>query len=192
MSDLGRRRPAGVRSRVRLMPAIGRRVVTILIAVVAAGALAGTLGATPVRAASDQLRVAVAATYRVDPPKGAVHVSLDITATNQKPDTATTIYYYRSVAFGVPLDGVSFKATSNGSALGVSSTVHTTFRELTISYPNLYHGKSRKIRLTYDLPSGKPRSASRSGSACRTLRSRPGRGAIRDWAMSGSSCRRVS
>ena len=160
MSDLERRRPDGVRSRARLMPAIARRLVAVLIAVVAVGTLAGTVGASTVSAASDQLRLAVAATYRVDPPKGAVHVSLDITATNQKPDSPTTIYYYRSAAFGVPLEAVSFKATSNGSVLSVSSKAQKTFRELTIGYPNLYHGKSRKIRLTYDLPTGKPRSES--------------------------------
>ena len=159
MSEFEPRRPAGARSRAGL-PMIVRRLLAILIAVVAAGSLAGTLGVAPVNAASDQLRVAVAATYRVDPPKGAVHVALDITLTNQKPDTSATIYYYRSVAFGVPLEAVSFKATSNGSALDSTSDAHQTFRQITIAYPNLYHGISRKIRLTFDLPSGKPRSES--------------------------------
>ena len=43
------------------------------------------------------------------------------------------------------------------------STTRTrkAFRERRRShYPNLYHGKTRTIRLTFDLPSGKPRSDS--------------------------------
>ena len=160
MTVVERGRPSRVRPRARLLPGLGRRLLALLVVVVAAGSLAGTLGVAQVDAASDQLRVAVAATYRVDPPKGVVHVTLDATLTNLKSDTATTLYYYRSVSFGVPLEAISFKATSNGSTLDVSKDAHTTFREISVDYPNLYHGKSRKIRLTYDLPSGKPRSDS--------------------------------
>ena len=160
MTDVEPGRPRGARPRARFHAGVGRRLVAILIAVVAVGSLAATLGVAPVSAASDQLRESVLATYRVDPPKGAVHVTLDISLTNQKADTATTIYYYRSASFGVPREAVSVKATSNGSRLHVSSEAGKTFRQLTIDYPNLYHGKTRTIRLTYDLPSGKPRSDS--------------------------------
>lgn len=161
MTEVERRRPGDVRSRPRLTPGAGRRLTAILIGLVAAGSLAGTLGVAPVEAASEGLRIAVAATYRVDPPKAAVHVTLDATLTNQKPDTATTAYYYRSVSFGVPLEAVALKATSNGSTLRLSTDKLESFRGVTIAYPNLFHGKSRKIRLSYDLSSGKPRSDSR-------------------------------
>jgi len=163
MTNLARYRPSTAPSRARVPPASrrpGRRLLAVLLAVAAVGALVGTLAAAPVAAASDQLRAAVAATYRVDPAKGAVHATLDITLTNQKPDTSTTIYYYTSVSFAVPLEATSFKATSSGSRLGVSTRSRKTFRALTIAYPELYHGKTRAIRLTFDLPGGKPRSDS--------------------------------
>ena len=160
MTEVERGRPSDNRSRARRRRGLGRRLVAILIAVVAAGSLAGTLGVAPVEAASDQLREAVAATYRVDPPKHAVHVTLDIRVTNQKSDTSGYIYYYNTTSLSVPVEAITLRATSGSSKLRVSTTAHKTFREAVIHYPNLFHGKSRSIRLTYDLPSGKPRSAS--------------------------------
>jgi hypothetical protein len=131
-----------------------------LFALLAAILHVGTVGAAPASAASDELRLAVSATYRVDPAKRAVHVVMDISATNEKPDTSTTVYYYDSVSFGLPLEATSIKATSNGSALEVSTEKKDTFRRVTTHFPNLYHGKTRSIRQTFDLPSGKPRSDS--------------------------------
>ena len=57
----------------------------VVLAVMAMGVPAG---AAPVQAAAEPLRLAVAATYRIDPAGHAVHVALDITATNNKPNTA--------------------------------------------------------------------------------------------------------
>ena len=152
-----------------------RRLLPILVAIVAATTLAGTFAVAPVSAASDQLRVAVGATYRVDPAKRAVHTTLDISVTNQTADTSTTIYFYNAVGFGVPLEATSLKATSNGSTLHLSTTAHKTYREVTIDYPNLFHGKTRAIRLTFELPGGAPRSDS-------PIRVGPAHAAFTAWA----------
>ncbi len=141
-------------------PGRPRRLLAILLAVLAATLLAGTISITSVSAASDDLRLAVAATYRVDPAKQAVHVTLDISATNLKPDSATTVYYYNAVSVAAPLEARTIRATSGGSRLTVTTEGHATFRAVTVHFPNLYHDTTRKIRVTWDLPSGKPRSES--------------------------------
>jgi hypothetical protein len=165
-------------------PGRRRGLASALVATLAAVLLAGTVGLTPALAADD-LRVAVAATYRVDPAKRAVHVTMDITATNQKPDTATTIYFYDSVSFALPLEATSIKATSSGSRLEVTTTRRKAFLGVEVAFPNLYHGKTRTIRQTFDLPSGKPRSDSliRVGKAYASFTAwawgDPGRGDVR-------------
>lgn len=136
-----------------------RRLPTMLAVALIAGLLLTGTAVAPV-AAADQLRMAVSTTYRVDPAKLAIHVTLDIRATNQKADTATTFYWYDSATFVVPVEARSVRATSNGSRLNVTTATRKSFRDITIHYPNLYHGKTRTMRLTFDLPSGKPRSDS--------------------------------
>jgi hypothetical protein len=135
-------------------------LVPVLIATLAAIVLGGTVGVAPAAAATDDLRLAVSSTYRVDPAGRAVHVAMAITATNEKPDTATTVYYYDSITFALPLEATAIRATSNGSKLEVTTAKRDEFRRVTIHIPKLYHGKTRTIRQTFDLPSGKPRSAS--------------------------------
>jgi catechol 2,3-dioxygenase-like lactoylglutathione lyase family enzyme len=117
-------------------------------------------GAAPVQAAAEPLRLAVSATYRIDPAGHAVHVALDITATNNKPNTATTIYWYDRLFFGVQAEARNFVAASGGSRLGVTLSGKATARRATVRIPNLYHGQTRRVRLTFDLPGGKPRSKS--------------------------------
>ena len=136
-----------------------RRWPAILAAVVAAVALAGTVGAAPTRAAEEQLREAVSTTYRVDPAKAVVHVTLDITATNLKPDTAQRRLYYDTLWFDLQQGARAASATSGSRTLGLTSVARDDFTEVTIGIPNLYHDQTRKIRLTFDLPGAQPRSA---------------------------------
>ena len=42
----------------------------------------------------------------------------------------------------------------------MTTTPRDGVREVAIHFPNLYHAKTRTMRLTFDLPSGKPRSDS--------------------------------
>lgn len=88
--------------------------VLVLFAAIAASALTGTVAVAPARAASDRLKEAVSTTYRVDPAKSVVHVTLDITATSLEPNTATRVFFYNTLTFAVQTDARSFAATSNG------------------------------------------------------------------------------
>lgn len=150
-----------LRDRVEPGTSRTRLVTLILVAAFAAITLGGTLIVAPARAASDQLRLAVATTYRVDPVKATVHVTMDITATSLAANGATTIYFFNSITFSVQSEARSFVATSNGSPLSVSSKARTGFRSVVTRIPNLYYQQTRKIRLTFDLPGGVPRSDSR-------------------------------
>ena len=175
----------GSRGRRRPLRRLPLALVPVLIATLAAAILGGTVGVAPAAAATDDLRLAVSSTYRVDPAKRAVHVAMAITATNLKPDTATTVYYYDSITFALPLEATAIRATSNGSKLEVTTAKRDEFRRVTIHIPNLYHGKTRTIRQTFELPSGKPRSASpiRVGKAYASFEAwawgDPGRGDVR-------------
>src|SRR5262245_2935438 len=80
---------------------IPRRVAGALVASIVVLALGSSVGASPALAATDYLRESVVTTYRVDGAKGAIHVTLDIKATNTKPSTATTYFYFNSLSFGI-------------------------------------------------------------------------------------------
>ncbi len=144
----------------RRSTSLPRQLAMVVVASLAAVAMVGTVGAAPASAAEDQLRETVITTYRVDPAQGVVHVTLDITVTNLKPDTSTTIFYYNTLGYAVQARARSVKATSNGAALNTRSVAKDVFTEVTIRIPNLYHNRTRKVRLTYDLPGGEPRSTS--------------------------------
>ena len=73
----------------------------------------------PARAAEDSLRLAVETTYRVDPAKGAVHVALDIHATNLEPNTATRSFFFDTLSFGIQPSARSIVATADGRKLTV-------------------------------------------------------------------------
>ena len=114
-----------------------RRSPVVLAAIVAAVALVGTVGAAPTRAAEEQLREAVSTTYRVDPAKAVVHVTLDITATNLKPDTAQRRFYYDTLWFDLQQGARAASATSGSRTLELTSIARDAFTEVTIGIPNL-------------------------------------------------------
>ena len=97
-------------------------------------------------------------TYALDPGK-AVHVALDITITNQRPNQVEETVCARTMPnFSVPVlaEAVGLRATkSGGTSLPVSVEPSESPR---FSYavvdlqPNLYYPQSQTFRLTYDLP----------------------------------------
>ncbi len=144
-----------------MMGATGGRILRrSLAALLPAVVLLTALAAGPVKAADDTLRLDVAATYRVDPEAGAVHVILDVDATSLAADTPTQIYFYNTLRFAVQPQARGFKATSGDLDLPVSAEARDGFRAVTVTIPDLYYKQSRNVRLTFDLPSGKPRSDS--------------------------------
>lgn len=118
----------------------------------------GVLGAglvmtapTAVAAPDDGVGESSRTRYVLD--EGAVRVKSKVTVTNLQPSTATTYYFLTGHAIPIPAGAKKVKATSNGSRLAVSTErIEGTGLEVaTVSFPNLYYGKSRTITWTYEL-----------------------------------------
>ncbi len=136
------------------------------------GASASSEAAPPVRVAepvafADGFRIEAMTTYALDPGK-AVHVALDITITNQRPNqveaNGVRTYYLPNFSVPVLAEAVGLRATkSSGTTLPVSVEPSESPR---FSYavvdlqPDLYYPQSQTFRLTYDLPPQAPRSES--------------------------------
>ena len=161
-------------------------------------ALVAVLGAlapvtAPVVQAAGTLRLKVDSTYRIDANDGVIRVRLDVTATSLKANTTrrtstgtiVTSYWYDRLFFALQRDARSVVATSGGSTLRTSLDTKERFRELSVRIPNLYFQQTRKVRIEYDLPGGKPRSTSdiRVGEAFATFTAwahgDPGRSTVR-------------
>jgi hypothetical protein len=123
-------------------------------------AFGSSVGATPALAAADFLRESVVTTYRVDGAKGAIHVTLDIKATNTKPSTATTYFFFDTLSFGIQAEARSIAASSNGRRLDVTVKSHQGYRDVLVHTPRLLYRQTLATRLTFDLPSGEPRTDS--------------------------------
>ena len=161
-----------------------RALLSLAIAATTALGLLGSMPA-PVSAAGDYTETA-ATTYRLDPAKGVIHVTVTIKFTNQSPPSrdpytcfdyyydywlgyvpylstcyTTTSYYYSSTTAVIENAATGVKATSGGTSLKVSSgSKGETYHVVKIAFPKLYYGKTRTIALTYTIKGGAPRSAS--------------------------------
>ncbi len=129
--------------------------------------LASPLGAVApaVALAADDLGVTTKTRYVVAPDAGVVHVTVDVTALNQKPNRSTsgviTRYFYNQVNLGVQLEATHVKASRGGTALPVTSARRKTFRLVTVGLgSDLYFGETTHARIQFDLPAGQPRSGS--------------------------------
>ena len=131
-----------------------------LVALVAAVTLLASLAAGPAQAADDALRLAVATTYRVDPAGAVVHVTLDVRATNLKPSTATTFFYFDTLSFGIQPEARSISATQNGRTLSLTARTRDGYRQVVVKTPRLLFRQPTLTRIAFDLPSGEPRSDS--------------------------------
>lgn len=118
----------------------------------------------PVLAADDQLRLVTAAAYVVDPAAGSVHVSIDVSATNLKPNTTSgnivTSYFYDGILLGIHEEATKVRAVSGRTALRTRVSKEDGYSLLDVTFPSdLLYKQTRKLRITYDLPGGAPRSA---------------------------------
>ncbi|MER6940592.1 hypothetical protein, partial [Nocardioides sp. NPDC000441] len=91
--------------------------------------------------------------YVLDEKAKTVKVKAEVTVTNQQPSTATTYYFLTGHAIPIPAGASKVRATSNGANLPVSTEKikGTGLAVVTVSFPNLYYGKSRTITWTYEL-----------------------------------------
>jgi hypothetical protein len=155
-SQGGQRRPGGAGG-------------TVLVAFCFALALLlAPAGVRPIRAAED-LSLEAAATYTLRPDDGLVRVVVDVTARNNKPDAVSpgpsgpirTQFYYSGASFAIQAEATRIRATTGGRPLSVSTRERRGYLEATVAFErDLFFGKSTKLRLTFDLPGGRPRSAS--------------------------------
>ena len=85
---------------------------------------------------------------------------MDVTSTNLKPSTATRFFYYDTLSFGVQPEARSVQATSGDRRLTVTTKAHDRYRDVVVRTPRLLYHQTQTTRITFDLPGGKPRSAS--------------------------------
>ncbi|HEX5825613.1 MAG TPA: hypothetical protein VFY18_14235 [Candidatus Limnocylindrales bacterium] len=150
-----------------------------LLVVATALAVAGGLApvtAPPAAAAGDELSVSAATTYTIQPAKHVVQVVVDLTATNNKPDITSggkiTRFFWQSAKILVQPEVRNVRATSGGASLTTSvepvdgaAIVEARFRS------GLFYHETIKVRVSFDLPGGAPRSKSdiRVGTAFATF-----------------------
>jgi hypothetical protein len=138
----------------------GRRLGGILLGTLLATLVGWSpLGVQPALAAGP-LQVKAETTYSVDAADGRVHVAVAYTITNNKPNTPTTIYYYRSLSLGVQAEARNIRASDRSGGLGVSTVRHQYFTEVEVRLrANLYYHRTTTFTVRFDLIGAKPRSA---------------------------------
>lgn len=150
------------------------------VAVLVAGAVIGPWAAGPVRAAEDELALTSSASYRLDPEAGVVRVTVDVTATNNKPNlvrqtsegTVTTRYFYDLAVLVVQSEATDIVARAGGSTLRTRVADEEGFKVVDVLFRgDLFYEQSTSFTLTYTLPGGPARSESdiRVGAAFATF-----------------------
>ena len=104
-----------------------RSLSTVLVGLGLLAGLSAPLAGQAAAATSDTLATG-AATYTADPPGHAVHVLVDMTVQDIKPDTSTTIYYLTGYRFGLQpeatiIDGEQPKSSTRSRAPGSSHSM---------------------------------------------------------------------
>jgi hypothetical protein len=132
-------------------------------------AVIGVIGVTagPASAAGG-LRLSATTTYVVDPAAGAVHVTVDVTATNTTPNqrrgNIIEQAYYPGVIIPTLTESANFSAVSDsGASLSVTSRPGSVSiaKGLEVRFAsNLFYNQTSTVHLHYDLPSGAPRAKS--------------------------------
>jgi hypothetical protein len=150
------------RSPVRRLPHAWIGVVATILAV--AGSL-GPITAPVAHAATDSLSLVSSATYTIVPARKVVRVVVDVNARNDKPNTTSggvvTRYFYDSFRLGLQPEATAIKATSGGEPLTTTTKRGDGFIQVEVRFASsLFYGQTAKVRLTFDLPGGVPRSKS--------------------------------
>lgn len=163
-----------------MRPARGIGATFVAATLVAVGLVLGPVGAAPVRAADDGLDLVSSATYTLAPKSGVVHVSVVVTATNNKPNlvqktangTRTTRYFYERAGLVIQREATRIRATAGRARLTVTPHDATNYKVVDVGFrADLFYRHTTTFRLDFDLPGGAPRSAGdiRVGSAFATF-----------------------
>jgi hypothetical protein len=155
------RRPA--RRTARSGAAIAAALSLVLVA-----PAAGLLPAAPAAAATTDLTLVTSAVYDVRPADGLVHVSVSVTAKNNKPETKAQVYFFDSGYLAMPpgLSGLRISGYP-GATVGVSTrSASSTLVRLGFG-SHLNSGQSRTFLVEFDLkdPGGDPERPVRISSS---------------------------
>jgi hypothetical protein len=156
---------------------VERRAWLVVVAIfLAIGGSLAPIAARPVAAASDALNLVASTTYTIQPASHVVRVSLDLTATNNKPNTTSagivTRYFYQGARLAIHAEARNVRAAVGGARLTATTTAADGYAILEVTFrDSLFYKQSTKVRITYDLPGGLPRSKSdiRVGTAFATF-----------------------
>ena len=127
-------------------------------------AVPGLFGPAVARAADD-LEITADTRYTVDPEARTVRVVVNLTAVNRKPNQTigggVTRYFYDGLNLGVQPEARRFSATRAGTELRVRAATREGYRLITVLFgEKLYFGETERLRLSFELPAGRPRSQS--------------------------------
>ena len=135
--------------------------------------------------AADGMIDTATTTYELVPAKGVIKVTIDLSVTNRVPSTSrmvpctrfefdpwlgwypvastcpqTTNYYITNSYIWLENGARTVKVTADRGTVGRKVDKKSEgFTGYTLTFQAIYRGQTRKIHLTYELPGGKPRSA---------------------------------
>jgi len=140
-----------------------RRWLFVVATVVALAASLAPAAARPAAAAGDALTLSAATTYTLQPANHVVRVSLDLTATNNKPDTTAggivTRYFYQGARLAIQAEARNVRATTGATRLTATVKPGDGYAILEVHFKDgLFYQQSTTARITFDLPGGAPRS----------------------------------
>ena len=101
-------------------------------------------------------------TYVVNAEKQRLDVTIDLTFKNIKKPTSTVLYYYNSDYLWLEKDATNIKATGNFDVMRITKEKTSgQYSEYRFHFsPVIYYGKTKNIHITYQIPTGDPRSDS--------------------------------
>jgi hypothetical protein len=121
-----------------------------------------SLGTPAVVLGSDGFTEKATTTYVVNPEEQRLDVTLDLTFKNTKRPTSTTIYYYNSDYIWLEKDAKNVRGTSSGATITITKQQTSgQYTEYRVRWsPVLFYNKTRTVHITYQIPTGAPRSTS--------------------------------
>jgi len=121
-----------------------------------------TLSAPTLALASDGYTERQSTTYTLNPAAERVDVVVDIDFKNTSRSTSTTEFYYTGVYFSLEHAATNIHADAGGDSTRLELQKRgTAFDEWFVHWePVLFYGHSKHVHVTYQIPSGKPRSTS--------------------------------
>ncbi|HXG26339.1 MAG TPA: hypothetical protein VNL94_05750 [Candidatus Binatia bacterium] len=138
-----------------------RRLGAVLLATLVATLLSWSAPGVPSALAAGPLQVRADTTYALDPEAGRVHVATEYSVTNNRPNSATAIFFYRELVFGIQPDVREVRATDRFGALAVTSGGREGFTRVEVRLrSNLFYRQTATFVLRYDLVGAPPRSES--------------------------------